>query len=150
MLVTIIDEDISNDDLLGYTYVWLSDSAYLINNNENLRSKRHQLYLEKSNKTQGQILLYFYIFDEEHKKDAYSLYIIPKTIPYTVEINALGLRDLKPLSFLPVKKTFISFDLNYINVSGKKEDNFEAIKTQPNETGSVPNINSVIKFNVKN
>ena len=26
MLVTIMDEDISNDDLLGYTYVWLSDS----------------------------------------------------------------------------------------------------------------------------
>ena len=112
MLVTIMDEDISNDELLGYTYVWLSDSAYLINNTENLRPKRHQLYLEKSNKAQGQILLSFYIFDEENKKDAYSLDIIPKTIPYTVEINALGLRDLKPLSFLPVKKTFISFDLN--------------------------------------
>ena len=53
MLVTIMDEDISNDDLLGYTYVWLSDSAYLINNTENLRPKRHQLYLEKSNKVQG-------------------------------------------------------------------------------------------------
>ena len=149
MLVTIMDEDISNDDLLGYTYVWLSDSAYLINDTENLRPKWHQLYLEKSNKAQGQILLSFYIFDEEHKKDAYSLDIIPETIPYTVEINALGLRDLKPLSFLPVKKAFISFDLNSINVSGKKEDNFEPIKTQPNEAGSDPNINSVIKFNVK-
>ena len=39
MLVTIMDDDISNDDLLGYTYVWLSDSAYLINNNDNLRQK---------------------------------------------------------------------------------------------------------------
>ena len=53
MLVTIMDEDISNDDLLRYTYVWLSDSAYLINNNENLRPKWYQLYLEKSNKAQG-------------------------------------------------------------------------------------------------
>ena len=49
-----------------------------------------------------------------------------------------------------MKKAFISFDLNSINVSGKKEDNFEPIKTQPNEAGSDPNINSVIKFNVKN
>ena len=32
MLVIIMDEDISNDDLLGYIYVWLSDSVYLINN----------------------------------------------------------------------------------------------------------------------
>ena len=39
MLVTIMDEDISNDDLLGYIYVWLSDSTYLINNTENLRPK---------------------------------------------------------------------------------------------------------------
>ena len=53
MLVTIMDEDISNDELLGYTYVWLSDSAYLINDTENLRPKWHQLYLEKSNKAQG-------------------------------------------------------------------------------------------------
>ena len=71
MLVTIMDKDISNDDLLGYTYVWLSDSVYLIKDTENLRPKRHQLYLEKSNKGQCQILLSFYIFDEEHKKDAY-------------------------------------------------------------------------------
>ena len=39
MLVTIMDEDISNDDLLGYTYVCLSDSLYLINDTENLRPK---------------------------------------------------------------------------------------------------------------
>ncbi len=67
------------------------------------------LYLEKSNKPQGQILLSFYIFDEENKKDAYLLDIIPETIPYTVEIKALGLRDLKPLSFLLVKKAFINW-----------------------------------------
>ena len=48
-----------------------------------------------------------------------------------------------------MKKTFISFDLNSINVSGKKEDNFEPIKIQPNEAGSDPNINSVIKLMLK-
>ena len=46
-------------------------------------------------------------------------------------------------------KKFISFDLNSINISGKNEDFFEPIKTQPNEAGNNPNINSVIKFNDK-
>ena len=149
MLVTVMDSDVTNDDLLGYTYVWLSDSAFKINDYDTLRPKWTQLYLEKSNKAQGQILLSFYIFDEDHKNDVNLLNIVPETIPYTIEINALGLRDLKPLSFLPVKKAFISFDLNSINVSGKKEDSLEPIKTQPNEAGGNPNINSVIKFNVK-
>ena len=46
-------------------------------------------------------------------------------------------------------KKFISFDLNSINISGKNEDFFEPIKTQPNEAGNNPNINSDIKFNDK-
>ena len=149
MLITVMDKDLMGDDLLGYTYIWLSDSEHKINTNMKIKPKWEQLYLEKSNKAQGQILLSFYIFDEEHKSDAYNLNIVPETVPYTIEINALGLRDIKPLSFLPVKKAFISFDLNSINVSGKKEDSFEPIKTQPNEAGNNPNINSVIKFNVK-
>ena len=44
---------------------------------------------------------------------------------------------------------FGCFDLNSINVSSKAEDRLTPIKTQPTDSGANPNINSVIKFDVK-
>lgn len=39
--------------------------------------------------------------------------LMPKTIDTTVEINVLGLRDLKPaLGWVPVNKPYVTFDLN--------------------------------------
>ena len=149
MLLTVMDKDVVSSDMLGYAYMWLSDSSHTINTADNVRPRWQQLYLEKSNRPQGQILISFNIFDEEHKGLVKNINIIPETIPYSVEINALGLRDLKPLSFLPVKKAYISFDLNSINVSSKAEDRLTPIKTQPTDSGANPNINSVIKFDVK-
>ena len=149
MLLTVMDQDIGSDDMLGYTYIWLSDSSYLVNSSDKIKPQWQQLYLERSNRAQGQLLLSFYIIDTEHSGLISQIDITPETIPYTVEINALGLRDLKPLSFLPVKKPYISFDLNSINVSSRKEDSLTPITTQPGEGGSNPNINAVIKFNVK-
>ena len=149
MLLTVMDKDVVSSDMLGYSYVWLTDSPHNINSIENVRPKWQQLYLEKSNRAQGQVLISFNIFDEGHQSMAYQINIEPETVPYSVEINALGLRDLKPLSFLPVKKPFISFDINSINVSGKKEDTLTPIKTQPKDSGANPNINTVIKFDVK-
>jgi superfamily I DNA and/or RNA helicase len=149
MLLSVMDEDLVGNDLLGYCYIWLSDCSYKLNSTEKILPKWTQLYLEKSNRAQGQILISFYILDSEHRNDIYNLNIQPETIPFTVEINALGLRELKPLSFIPVKKAFISFDLNSINVSSKDDGGLEPIKTLPKLPGSNPNINSVIKFNVK-
>ena len=149
MLLTVMDKDITSNDMLGYTYLWLTDQAYSINSTEPLKPRWQQLYLEKSNRPQGQILISFYIFDELNSTLCYHINIEPETIPYTVEINALGLRDLKPLSFIPVKKPYVSFDLNSINVSSRKDDVLAPIKTQPNNAGDNPNINAVIKFDVK-
>lgn len=74
--------------------------------------------------------------------------IEPETVPFSVEINALGLRDLKPLSFIKIKKPYVSFDLNSINVSTKHGQNLQPVTTLPNDVGANPNINSVIKFMV--
>ena len=57
----------------------------------------------------------------------------------------MGLRDLKPLTFIDIKKPFISFDLNSIDVK-KKSVPYDEIKTQPNDSGANPNVNSVISF----
>ena len=148
-LLKVLDYDnIGSDDILGYNYVWLSDSHYLINKTDLIKPKWCQLYLPKSNRPQGEILLSFYILSREHRSLFYNISSIPETIPYSFEINILGLRDLKPLSLLPVKKAYIKFDMNSLNISGKEEDSLKEIITLPKDYGSSPTINSVIKFDL--
>lgn len=148
MLLTVMDKDLTSSDMLGYSYIWLSDTNYKYNSPEKIRPKWEQLYLQKSNRAQGQILISFYIFDQEHRDQMNRIEIEPETVPFSVEINALGLRDLKPLSFIKIKKPYVSFDLNSINVSTKHGQNLQPVTTLPNDVGANPNINSVIKFMV--
>ena len=151
MLVTVMDKDYASNDMLGYTYLWLMDTSYELNyrKSQPIKPKWEQLYLKKSNKAQGQILLSFYIYDQDHREDYKKINIEPETTLYNFEINALGLRSLKPLSFIKIKKPYISFDLNSINVSSTVGENLQPVSTLPNETGPDPNINSVIKFSAK-
>ena len=74
---------------------------------------------------------------------------LPKTMLYNFEINVLGLRELKPLGLIAVKKPFIKFDLNSWNVTGKPEDDHAPIKTLPVSGGANPTINTVIQFENK-
>ena len=158
---------------LGYNYVWLSNGAYLLNedldklqkekniNGEekdcDLQPKWHNLFLPKSNKQQGQILLSFYIFQNkrynvtELSKQSLQrkLKFTPKVGLYNCEINILGLRQLKPLGMIAVKKPFIKFDLNSLNVTGKPEDAHANIQTVPVSGGANPTINTVLKFDAK-
>ena len=150
---------------LGYNYVWLCNAAYAINESlENkydkkvtLQPKWHNLFLPKSNKQQGQILLSFYIFDKEKYRNedltkkslCEKLNYIPEVSLYNCEISILGLRQLKPLGMIEVKKPFIKFDLNSLNVTGKPEDAHANIQTIPVSGGRNPTINTVIKFDTK-
>ena len=134
---------------IGYNYVWLSEAAYTINDTELVRPKWHNLFLPKSNKMQGQIMLSFYLFTDDKKDMINKINYLPETIPYTCELNILGLRDLKPLSLLPVKKAFIKFDMNSLNVTGKREDALQPVSTVPTATGENPTINTVITFDAR-
>ena len=134
---------------IGYNYVWLSEAAYTINDTELVRPKWHNLFLPKSNKMQGQIMLSFYLFTDDKKDMINKINYLPETIPYTCELNILGLRELKPLSLLPVKKAFIKFDMNSLNVTGKREDALQPISTVPTATGENPTINTVITFDAR-
>ena len=100
-----------------------------------MKPKWHQLYSAKSNSPQGEILLSFYIFDQkqEHKFMYRNINPVPETKPYTFEINILGLRDLKPLAMLPIKKAYIKFDMNSLNVSGEPENNLPSINLPKKE-----------------
>ena len=96
MLITVLDKDVTSSDTLGYTYLWLQDTNYSYNSPKNIKPKWEQLFLKKSNRAQGQILLSFYIFDNEHREQLNKISIEPETLPFNFEINALGLRSLKP------------------------------------------------------
>jgi len=164
-----LDYDFSlfSDDCIGYSYIWLNDTSHCLNTIKTyVKPTWTQLYLPLSNRRQGQLLLSFFILEKEKFPDSEKfvkeINIYPEIRKFTFEINILGLRDLQPLSLLPVKKPFIIFDVNSINFikkeqlleDGKKKDNkdssmqLSSIKTQPKETGSSPNITTVLKFDV--
>jgi len=64
----------------------------------------------------------------------------------TVEINVLGLRDLKPsLGWVPVNKAYIIFDLSSLQMPGEGKC-IRNVQTQPGEPGPSPNLNAIIKF----
>ena len=151
LLAEVLDYDRGRkDDILGSSYVWLSDSPYRINSIEEIKPKWHQLYLPKSNAPLGEILLSFYIFDNNpnNLELIRKLKPVPKTTTYSLELNILGLRDIKPLAMLPIKKAYIKFDLNGLNVTGEKEKVLQPKSTEPKDKGSNPTINCAFKLNV--
>jgi len=152
-LLSVFDYNkIKSDIPLGYNYLWLSNTHYSVNKFDLITPKWHKLYLPISNKQQGEVLMSFYIFDssvgvsgpELLKQIKYR----PETIPYNFEINVLGLRQLKPLGLIAVKKPFIKFDLNSLNVTGEPGDEHVPIQTVPVSGGANPTINTVIQFQI--
>ena len=134
------------DKPLGYNYLWLCNASYTMNDLEAREPKWHKLFLPKSNKQQGRLLLSFYIFDDEHKDLIPQINIKQNVKLYSFEFNILGLRQLKPLGMIPVKKPFIKFNLNSLNVTGDPKDAHADIQTIPISGGINPTINTVIKF----
>ena len=134
---------------LGYNYVWLCSAGYTINDTNLCTPKWHNLFLPKSNKKQGQVLLSFYIFDKDHENSKKDIKYLPETQLYNCEICVLGLRELKPLGLIAVKKPYIKFDLGSLNVTGKQEDSHAPVQTIPVNGGSNPTINTVIKFDIQ-
>ena len=49
---------------------------------------------------------------------------------------------------LPIKKAYIKFDMNSLNISGDANDSLPAKITQPKDKGSNPTINSALKFDL--
>ena len=149
-LLSVFDYNkIKSNVPLGYNYVWLCNGAYSINSTDLREPKWHKLFLPKSNKQQGEILLSFYIFDSENSNLINNIQYTPEVSLYNFEISILGLRQLKPLGMIAVKKPYIKFDLNSLNVTGKPDDAHANIQTVPVSGGANPTINTVIKFDAK-
>jgi hypothetical protein len=94
----------------------------------------------------GEILCSFSLVPPNHNfKPAREIQFIKPGImnEYTVDIHCLGLRGLKSFGILPVRKAFIKF-----NVRGMLPPHMSLavknVKTEPKESGSNPNINTLI------
>ena len=64
-----------------------------------------------------------------------------------MKINVLGLRDLESIGIMPIQKAYIKFMVKSLT-DPVKAGTLQNIKTVPNQPGSNPNLNTVIKFKV--
>ena len=53
MEITVLDKDKKGSEILGYSYIWLSDSNYEVNSAKRIAPKWQQLFLHNSNREQG-------------------------------------------------------------------------------------------------
>lgn len=105
--------------------------------------KWYKLHMGDKEPSGGEILLSFNLFEKGQVPEL-KFNIVPNSYEVEVEISVLGLRDLKPsVGWLPVNKPFLKLDLNSVNRAG---EDVSELKTQPNESGANPNINTVLSF----
>ena len=132
------------DDLMGMCVVDMkkvSEDTY-----EAPRPEWYKLNMGTKDSEEGEVLLSFNLVDPGYP-ELFS--IVPETIEATVEINILGLRDLKPsVGWMPVNKAFLSINLNSLQLPGESLL-FNEISTQPFEPGPNPDINTVLSFTCK-
>ncbi len=64
---------------------------------------------------------------------------------YNIEINCLGLRMLQSFGLMPVKKPFVKFNLRSL-LPPEKAKAIQNVQTNPQDTGSNPNINTTVSF----
>ena len=70
---------------------------------EGREPKWPKLFLPKSNKLKGKLLISFFIFDEEYKDLIPQINVQQKVTLYSFKFSILGLRQLKSLGMFPVK-----------------------------------------------
>jgi hypothetical protein len=93
---------------------------------------------------EGEILISFMIVDQNPPP-----LIIPPLLEVSIEIYALGFRNLKPaLGWLPVNKAFLKVDVRAAQLPGE-QTLISELSTQPNNQGPNPNIGSVLTFKTK-
>ena len=101
-------------------------------------------FLDQDKKGAGKVLLSFIILENVAMNYAPSIY--PLIDKYHITLRILGLRNLKSLGLFPVKRPFITFDINSLRPLETKQSLKEKkkIETQPKESGSNPNLSTLI------
>lgn len=109
------DDFLGKDDLMGMVVLPLNSGD--VNSPVATKPKWYPLQLGKA-KNLGEILVSVNVYTSGNPVPKYK--ILPKTLDTTLELNVLGLRNLQPvLPWMPVRKAFIKFDLNSLQMPGE-------------------------------
>ena len=138
-MITVWDRDMSRDEFMGYAALVLKPE-----------------HLEPSGPKPTWIPLSYHRGDGQAGCILTSLSanqgsmpsnMAPSSKKYYFKMKILGLRNLKSLGILPVKKAFVRFYVDSVRIPQDKallpEKRF--LKTQPLDSGPNPNILSVVK-----
>ena len=102
LFTQVLDHNsLSKNSLIAVSYIFLSDMKVSWNNPSKTVPTWVPLYTPNSNKQQGELLLSFNIFNYANYNLHQEIQVTPECVPYSFEINVLGLRSLKPLSLFP-------------------------------------------------
>lgn len=143
IIIQVWDYDAgSSDEIMGLAIKEMKNVPE--NPSDAPRPEWYKLSLGTQDTEEGEILLSFFIVDQNPPP-----MILPPLREVTVEIYALGFRNLKPaLGWLPVNKAFLKVDIRAMQLPGEQSLVTE-LSTQPNNPGPNPNIGSVLKFKTK-
>ena len=146
LIISIFDhDDIDSDDFLGMCLVELIQAA--VNPEAAPEPKWTKLSMGEDGLEKGEILVSFSFSSKLNEDKVFN--IMPIFTDKTIDINILGLRDLKPsVGWLPVNKAFLKFDLNSLEVPGASQT-VKPLETQPFEGGSDPNILTTLSARLK-
>lgn len=132
----------SSDEIMGLSIIHMNTIPE--NPSDAPRPSWYKLSLGSQDTEEGEILMSFFIVDQNPPP-----MIIPPLREVTVEIYALGFRNLKPaLGWLPVNKPYLKVDIRAMQLPGEQSLVTE-LCTQPNNPGPNPNIGAVLKFKTK-
>lgn len=132
VLIYLKDEDLLSSELITVFPMFLNSSS--LNSSNPANPSWYKL-------ENGEILCSINLYTGAVPNE-YSLK--PEFVDAVLEINCLGLRNLdSAVGWMPVNKAYIQFDLNSLDTSPNQA--LKSLRTQPNESGRNPTINSVIK-----
>ena len=155
-LLDVYDDDALGSDFICRCTIPLDEAAYTVDDEDEdaeeqkvARPKWHGCKLKPTSPVQGEILVSFSIVADDFSYKIPLNYMNLKDEvnfkEFTVSLNILGLRDLKSVGILPVKKAFIVFNLKSL-VPPDEGTALENVKTAPSAAGANPTINTLIEF----
>lgn len=147
-VLTMWDKDeLSADDFLGSAIVTIEQKD--LNPSELPKPKWVDLIYGKNGGKSGKVLLSVCCYNRQDLIPR-TPYIAPDTMKYYINMKILGLRELESTGILPVKRAFIKFDVDSLRSRAEKSYLHEKkfIKTEPKDTGSNPNILTVVNLEI--
>jgi hypothetical protein len=137
-------------DFLGRSFVKWTPFMHYSDDNRIIIPTWQPLSLSPNVPPEGEILVSFTIAKENDFKfdkpvNETHLYEMVQHIDQDININVLGLRDLKTTGLVPVRKAFIQFNVKSL-VPPDFGTPLPNIKTEPRAPGPNPTLNVIISF----